>query len=225
MARSTIDSIQSRVAAIVDQDENTANIGAADYSLRLTYINRSVQKWAEVQDQQVLYKEFNMLVSTSTGNASVLLPADFRKLAGYPKITFDGTNTDDFPEVLPQQDGYKPTERRVWILGNPSDRYILRVFGPTLASGASVKVPYWKSPVSLASPADIPDVPNSEYLVQDCLSQLWESRDDPKFPQAKADADRLLANMLTFENTPNEASDWTRSKTIEETKYGFRWGE
>lgn len=225
MARSTVDSIQSRVAAIIDQDQNTANIDSGDYSLRLSYINRSVQKWAEIQDWQVLFKEYNMNISTSTGNASVVLPTDFRRLAGYPKITFDGTSTDEFPEALPQEDGYEPTERRVWLLGNPNSRYILRVFGSTLASGASVKVPYFGAAVSLASPADISEVPNSEYLVQDCIAQLWEAREDPRFPQAKAEAERILQNMMTFESSPNRASDWNRVKTVEETKYGLRWGE
>ena len=225
MARSTIDSIQSRVAGFVDQDENTSNIDSTDYSLRLSYINRSMMKWAEIQDWQVLFKEYNMLVSTSTGNASVILPVDFRKLAGFPKITFDATNTTEYPEVLPQEDGYEASEKRVWILGDPSDRYILRVFGATLASGASVKVPYFASPVSLASPADIPEIPNTEYLVQDCIAQIWESREDNRFPQAKAEAEKILQNMMTFENSPNNASDYWRAKTVDETKYGFRWGD
>lgn len=225
MARLTVDNIQSKVASLVDQDENTSNLDSTDYSLRLTYLNRSLFKWAEIQDWQVLFKEYNMAVSTSTGNASVVLPNNFRKLAGYPKITFDGTNTADYAEVLPQNDQYEKTEKRVWILGNPNSGYILRVFGATLASGASVKVPYFASPVSLASPADIPEIPNAEYLVQDCIAQIWESREDPRFPQAKADADRILSNMLTFENTQNVASDWGRVKTVDEIKYGTRWGE
>lgn len=225
MARSTLDSIQSRVASVVDQDENTSNIDSTDYSLRLAYINRSLFRWAEIQDWQVLFKEYNMLVSTSTGNASVVLPTDFRRLAGYPQITFDAVTTDLYPEVLPQEDNYEASERRVWILGDPSDRYILRVFGATLASGASVKVPYFASPVSLASPADIAEIPNTEYLVQDCIAQLWESREDNRFPQAKADAERILQNMMTFENTHNSASDYNRVKTVDERKYGMRWGE
>lgn len=223
--RSTVDSIQSRVAAIIDQDENTSNIDSSDYSLRLSYINRSLFRWAEIQDWQVLFKEFNGIISTSTGNASVVLPTDFRKLAGYPKIVTDGTTTHEYSEVLPQEDGYEPSERRLWILGNPNSRYIMRVFGATLASGASVKVPYWSSPVSLASPANIAEIPNTEYLVQDCVAQVWESREDNRFPQAKADAERILQNMMTFENTHNKASAYNRVKTVDEVKYGMRWGE
>src|SRR3990167_1706987 len=132
--RSTVDSVQSRVAGLVDQDENTSNIDSTDYSLRLSYINRAVSEWAEIQNWQTLFKEYNMLVSTSTGNASVVLPTDFRKLAGYPLITLDGTTTKQFPEVLPQEDNLDKTDERVWILGNPNSSYVLRIFGSTLAS-------------------------------------------------------------------------------------------
>lgn len=223
--RSTVDSIQAKVAGLVDQDESTANIDSTDYSLRLSYINRAQIEWAEIQNWQTLFKEYNMLVSTSTGNASIVLPTDFRKLAGYPLITLDGTTTKQFPEVLPQEDNLDATEERVWLMGNPNSSYILRVFGPTLASGASVKVPYFSSPVSLASPADIPTIPSTEYLVQRTAALIWESREDPRFPQAKAEADRILRNLMEKENTFNNASDYFRVKTWDETKYGFRWGK
>lgn len=221
----TVDQIQSRIAAQVDQDENTANITSTDYSLRLSYINRSLLKWAEINDWQVLYKEFNSLISTSTANASVAMPSDYRKLASFPKITYDGTTTKEFPEVLPQEDGqYQDTDRRVWILGSPQSGYVLRILGVTLASGASVKIPYYASPQSLASPANIAEVPNPDYLVQQSIAFLWEAQEDARFPQAKVDADRLLSNMIETENTFNFASQYNRVKTTDETRFHFRMG-
>ena len=206
-------------------DEATANIDSTDYSLRLNYINQAQLEWAEIQDWQTLFKEYNMLVSTSTGNASITLPNDFRKLAGLPRITIDGTTTSTIPEVLPQQDNYAPNENRMWLLGNPNSGYVMRVFGATLASGASVKVPYFASAGSLVSPADIPVIPNTDYLVQRTISKVWEATDDPRFPQAKAEAEKILRNMMERENTFNEASDYYRVKTIDETKFGFTWGK
>ena len=227
MANISVDEIQGRVAAVTDQDENTANISSTDYSLRLKYINMALREWAEASDWQTLFSEYNMRVSTSTGNASIVLPTDFRKLAGFPKITFDGTETKEFPEVLPQEDGqYTSTDRRIWILGNPTDNYILRVFGSTLASGASVKVPYYASPQSLVSPANIAEIPNQDYLVQRTIAHVWEAREDNRFPQAKAEAEKILANMLEYENVFSRAAAYDRAKTVDETKYGnFRWGK
>lgn len=225
MSRLSVDEIQSRVAARVDQDEDTSAIATDDYSLRLKYINMAQTEWAEAYDWDVLYTEFNGNVSTSAGNASIVLPQNFRKLASFPEIVYDGTNTASFPAVDPLDDKqYGSTDKRVWIVGNPQDQYILRVFGTTLASGASYKVPYFKSVGSLVSPANIPMVPNADFLVQRTVAQVWESREDPRFPQAKAEAQQLLANMLEFENVKNPVYD-DRVKTQDETRYGLRWGE
>lgn len=226
MARISVDETQSRVAAIADQDENTANLSATDYSLRLKYINMALREWAETWNWQTLFNEYNMLVSTSTGNASIVLPREFRKLAGYPKITYDGSDTKEFPDVLPQEDGqYEDTDDRIWILGNPNTGYVMRVFGVTLVSGASVKVPYFASPGSLASPANIAEIPNTDYLVQRTLAYVWEAREDARFPQAKAEAERILRNMIEVEETYNVASVHGRVRTYEETRFNdFRWG-
>lgn len=223
--RISVDEIQSRVASMVDLDENSANISSTDYSLRLKYINKALHEWAEITDWQVLYKEYNMLVSTSTGNASVALPSNFRKLASYPLITYDGVTTSQFPEVLPQEDKQlTETDKRAWIMGNPQDGYILRVHGVTLVSGASVKVPYYASPQSLTTSSQFAEIPNADYLVERTISLLWESQEDARFPQKKADAENILRNMIEYENVFNRASQYDRVKTVDEVKYGFTIG-
>jgi hypothetical protein len=148
-------------------------------------------EWAESYDWQALYKEYNMLVSTSTGNTSIALPEDFRKLASYPVITYDGSNSEDFPEVRVQENSqYTSTDRRVNILGNPNSGYVMKTYAATLASGASIFVPYYAS---------------------------------PRFPLAKAEADKILARLLETENTPGEAY-FDRVQTTEERRYSFRIG-
>ena len=227
MARISTDEIQSRIAAIVDQDQSTSNISSTDYSLRLKYINMALSEWQESYDWQTLYTEYNMLVSTSTGNASIVLPTDFRKLASFPLITYNGTDTKAFPETRPQEaKQYLGTDLRLEILGNPQDTYVMRIYGPTLASGASVKVPYYMSAQSLVSPANIAEIPNPDYLVKRTIAYLWEAREDPRFPQLKQEAERILGTMIDYENTFGEASTFDRVKTVEETRYGDRrWGE
>jgi len=222
--RMTLDDVQSRVAAVTDLDQDTTNIPTDDYSLRTTYINMAQKEWAEAYDWSVLYTEYNMLVSTSTGNASVVLPANFRKLASYPKIMVDST-AYQFSQVRPEEDDqYSDNDKRVWILGSPNSQYILRVFGASLSSGASVKVPYYRSPASLATGTDIAEVPNADYLVQRTIAYVWGSKEDARFPTAKAEAEIILQNMLEFEQVPSRASDWDRVKTVEETRYNFRLG-
>lgn len=223
MGKLTVDEIQGRIAGIVDQDEQTSNISTNDYSLRLKYMNMAQSEWAELYDWQALYKEYHLQIPSATGNASIVLPGDFRKLASYPVIVADGQAVE-FPEVRPQEDGrYLDTDKRVLVLGNPYDGYTLRVKGTELASGASVKVPYYASAGSLVSPLDSSMIPNADYLVARTVAYLWEAREDPRFPQMKAEAERILANLLERENVPSEAADG-RVKTIDEARYGFRMG-
>ena len=182
-------------------------------------------EWAEIYDWQTLYSEYNVRVSTSTGNASIVLPNEFRKVASYPVITWDGTTSDSFPDTEPQSARqYLDTDKRVELLGNPGSGYVLRVYGVALVSGASVKVPYFKSPASLASPANVADIPNSDYLVKRSIAYLWESREDGRFLGMKQEADKILQNMIEFENVFSPASTDDRIKTQDETKYGFRIG-
>lgn len=225
MARITVDELQSRIGALVDQDEVTSNISSTDYSLRLKYLNMALLEWAEAWPWQALYAEYNMLISTSTGNASISLPTEFRKSASYPRITYDGTSTAEFPDTRPQEAGrYGASDKRVEFLGNPQDGYTMRVYGVTLASGASVKVPYYMSVQSLASPANIAEVPNPDYLVKRAIAYLWEAREDGRFVQAKQDAEIILRNMIEYENTFSEAAENRRVYTTDEARYGFRMG-
>lgn len=221
----TTDEVQSRIASIVDQNESTSAISSTDYSLRLKYINMALLEWAETYDWQCLYNEYNALISTSTGNASVALPTDFRKLASYPKITWDGSTTDEFPETRPQEAGkYLSTDKRIEILGNPQDTYTLRVYGVTLSSGASVKIPYYMSVQSLVSPSNVAEIPNPDYLVRRTIAHIWETREDPRFVEAKADAEKILRNMLEYENVFGEAAVHSRVYTQDEAKFNHRWG-
>lgn len=222
----SLNDIQAKVAAVLDQNEDTSDISAADYSLRRAYINMAQREWAETYDWKSLYREANLRVSTSTGNASVALPADFRKLAAYPRITYNGTDTEDFPEIRPQEKSqFASTDKYVYILGDQNVGFTMFVNAGTLASGASIHLPYYASPASLVSPANIAMCPNPEFLVQRTLAYVWESQADPRFPQAKAEADKILRQMLEYEQVYGEAYD-DRVRTVERTKFdSFRWGK
>jgi len=225
----TVDEIQSRIASVLDQDEDTDNISSNDYSLRLKYINKREQDWAEAGRWQCLYKEYHTLTSTNSGNTSIALPADFRDIASFPKITYDGSTTKEFPIIRGQEEGqYLSTDRYAKLLGNPHGGYYLKVNPGTssgqLASGASIYIPFISVPTSLASPADIVTCPNANYLVTGVISDVWEAREDARFQGKRAEANQILINMLEREFTPSEASADDRVKTVEETKYSFRIG-
>lgn len=220
----SLDDIQGRVAAVSDQDESVSNISSADYSLRRMYINMAQREWAETYDWRSLYREYNTLTSTSTGNTSIAMPANFRKAAGFPQITYDGTNTLNFYEIRAEEKTTKSSSSKyVYFLGDQNAGYTMVIHAGTLASGASVFIPYRASLASLVSPADIAMCPNPEYIVQRTLAYIWESRSDQRFPQAKTEADKILQKMLEYEQTYGEGMV-DSIQTADEKYYNFRWG-
>lgn len=228
---STVDDIQSRVSGIVDQNQDTSAISSNDYSLRLSFINRRERMWAEVGRWDALVREYNTLTSTNTANASISLPADFRSLAGFPEITYDGKTTKDFTEIKAQDEGRfdKNTQAYVKIMGTDLLGRTMVVNTPSsnkaLSSGASVKVLYYSTPTSLASPADITSCPNPEYLIQGVVADVWESKQDPRYSNAKVEANLILQNMIEYEHTPSEASYSRNVKSSDEVRFGYRWGK
>ena len=226
----TVDDIQSRIAGTVDLDSATANISTDDYALRLSYINRRERTWAEIGKWQCLVKEYNTLTSTTSGNCSISLPSDFRSLSVFPEITYDGANTKKFTEIRPQEETlFNPgSDQYIKIMGNAFYGYIMVVNSANsdrqLPSGASIKVLYFSTPASLASPADVVTCPNPEYLVQGVIADIWEAQEDARFQSAKAEANITLSNMLEFEFTPSEAAYNRGVKTLE-SRYGFKWGK
>lgn len=224
----TVDDIQSAVASVVDQDQDTSNISSDDYSLRLEYLNNRERTWAESGRYQVLYQEYLTNTSTSTGNVTVSLPSNYRTLAGFPR-TFVGGTEYEFSVIEPQHtQQFASSERYAKVLGNPVSGYNL-VFHPgtnsgQLASGATIFVSYFANPSSLASPANTVTCPNPNYLIQGVIADVWEAREDARFQIKQADAEQILSNMREYELTPSEADNNNRVKSVEETKYNYRWG-
>lgn len=97
------------------------------------------------------------------------------------------------------------------------------VINPIPGSGASLHYSYWANAATLASPSDVSMCPNPEFLVQKSLEYYWRAVDDPRFQNAKADAETILLRMLESELTKGPSYD-SRILTYEQTRSSFRLG-
>lgn len=220
-----ITDIQSRIASIVDQDDDAPTAGNDIWDLRLKYIGRAQNKWQESYDWPQLYKEVFTNTSQATGNVTVAMPSDFRKLAGYPLIIVDSTDAgSEYPQIDPQErERFGTTDEFCYTMGEPSGGYYLILHPGSLVSGASIYYNYWAHAGTLASPANISMCPDAEYLVCEGVAQLWEAREDPRYPEMKLEADRKLAQMIENENVKGFGYD-NKADVPEDTKHSFRWG-
>jgi len=216
------------VSATVNQDPTQPTDGGADFLLWLQFINRAQIEWAEANDWEVLRKNYYpTLAENSASMASIGLPLDFRKLSG-PVLNYssgvDGGET--WPEIPTERTKMFSTEDKFFTInGDPSNGYYLLWNPGTLTSGATVEIPYYSMPTSLASATQFPLVPDSEFLTNRTIAYILESRSDPRFQEQETKArERLLmmienANLAKYEPYTNNVRVITP-----ENKFSFRFG-
>jgi hypothetical protein len=199
MAVQTLQQIQDQIAFEIDGNASISTSNS-DWGYRLYPINRALSDWAETYDWEVLKKVHNGLISTSTANASYALPSDFRKLDGFPRVG-NAIGLTELTAVDPSKTTqYVDTDGYVNILGSNNGGYVMFIHAGTLSSGASVQFTYYASPVSLTSTGSLTECPDPTYLVQRSLYYIYKAREDGRFPEAKAEAEKILARMVENEN-------------------------
>lgn len=229
MARLTVSQIMQSIAATVNQEATAPTSGGTEYNLWLEFINRSVLEWSQTADWEILRKLFYPSI-TGVSLASVALPGDFRKLAASPRIknsdlvTLEG---EEFPEIPYDTRGlYISTDKYVYLTGDASAGFNLVWHPGTLASGASVEIPYYSVPTSLASPAQIPVVPDDQFLIDRTIAYILEARSDSRFQEQETKAREKLLQMVENNNLDKFSSysnpQYVRSGPL--AKRGFRMG-
>ena len=192
--RLTLSDILSQIASSVNQ-ETTLPTGD-ELTLWTAYVNRSIAEWANSYDWQELIKEYRPSI-TGTSVVTIALPTDFRKLSSAPVLWGAVADGEEWPEVIPEQQRlYSYQDRWVEIAGNPNGGYNVLWNPGTLSSGASISIRYFSMPTSLASPAQIPVLPDSQFLVDRSVAYILESRSDPRFQQTEAKARQRLLTMI-----------------------------
>lgn len=220
----TVNLIQQRVNALVGQSTTVPTDTGTEYAIRLSFINQALEEWAGAYEWEALRKELWMPV-TGVSQASITLPADFQKMAGYPRFHSGGVSGgEDWPEVLPEERSQQlSTDKYFYTLGNQGDGKTM-IWNPgTLASGASLLLSYYSYPTSLASPTNILPVEDSEFFVKRVAAYVLQSRNDPRWQQIETQARENLLQLIDREN--NKGLSYQNTiKTTEESRWGFRIG-
>lgn len=198
MARQSVGAILKSISATVNQDPTQPTDGSADFLLWIQFINRAQIEWAEAFDWDVLLKTYSPAIQ-GTSTATIALPQDFRKLSGPVKNWSTGlTDGEDWSEEIPDRlSAHRLANDKFFILhGDESNGFFLNWYPATLASGASITIPYYSMPTSLASATQFPVIPDSEFLVTRTIAYVLEARSDPRFQSQEVKARERLLNMV-----------------------------
>ena len=220
----SVQDLQNQIASELDQSQVAPTAGGSDWNMRLNALNRSLFDWANSNDWESLKVVHNGIISTSTGNASYVLPGNFSKIDGFPRIVWDGITLNEFPVVDPSKNTqYADSEKFVNILGNDADGKVMFIHS-TLVSGASVQFTYWKSPMTLSGATQTTECPDPTFLLQRALYYIYKGAEDGRFPEAKVESDRILARMIENENSLGVANKDRNIPNELTEKWHFRIG-
>jgi len=207
----TVADILKSIASNVNGEASAPTAGSDDETLWMNLVQSSQSDWDSTHDWEVLRKTYDTTMAQS--GTSVALPADFKKLDGYPVI-----NGSEYEEIRPEDTPLYENSDYVLVGGNPADGYYLTVYS-ALTSNASVSIRYFARPTTLATTTQIPVLTNPDYLVAQTSMKILRQRGDPKFTLFQQEADLLLARMVEEEIRTYDQKDTSIPHWAEKTKY------
>ncbi len=206
----TLDNIQTKMAATLDQSTTTPTQGGSEWNVRKEFINRAVEEWSNAYDWEAL-KQNSFITVTGVSQASLTLPTSFRKMAAFPlNYSYGIEGGKPWEEIQSSEIKLRSlTDSYFYVLGNRGDGFTM-IWNPgTLASGASLFIQYFSFPTSLVSPADVSDISDPEYLVDRAIAYVLEARSDARFQEVEQKAREKLLLMVDNDNVKGESYDNT----------------
>ncbi len=190
--------LQSQMAVELDRTVTAPAITSSDYLARRAVLDRANRDWAESYEWRSLLKVHNGLISTSTGNASYVLPADLKKIDSPVSV---GGLTSRLLIVNPTDNGkYLDSDNFVNVLGGENSGQVMYIHA-SLSSGTSIQFTYFSQVTALSTTTSVSPCPDPSFLVQRALYYIYKAKEDGRFPEAKAESDRVLARMIENENS------------------------
>lgn len=184
--------------------------GSTEWNQWLSWANDELYSFGEVHDwPELINRGLTIQVSGTSG----ALPANFKKVAGYPNL--DGTlqNESDGDQFDIYDD-----EADLFRTGYDNGWYV-----QTKQSGTTLVIPIVSYPTSLATTTSSFVMRNPMYLVKRLKVRVFKYRQDPIFTELESEADLMLNQML--ENEYYKHSQYKGGATTREDEAGFVIGE
>lgn len=217
----TLEDMLKDVGSYVDQDDTTPT--DTDLAIRTRFMNFALREWAMSYDWDELKSSYRF-TTTLASQATISLPTNFKKPCGALSYYNTQTTLPEQYELIPLEETINrfTTDNFGYILGNEADGYNI-IVPKSFPSGASLALPYYRYPASLATLTDVAEMRNPNYLVQRTIAFVLEGRGDPRYQRAEEKATVILQSSIENQNTlrisggENRVSDYY-------TKRGFRIG-
>ena len=191
----TLEEILKKIHRMYENNTDYPSSGDEDYTLRLGLVNDAIQEWADTENVK-----WATLFKTETGTTSgstISCPSNLVSVSSLLKI---GNNYYIWKKVDEAMVLIKnnPSAKIFWITGSPGN-YVINI-NPIPTEGETYTYYYYKTPNSLSSASDIPEMTKPMFIVYWVLARLYEADGDNNklsFYEQKA-VDKL--NEMIVEN-------------------------
>lgn len=213
MAQKTLIELMSSMAIHVNGEFVAPTVGDDEYILWQEALNQAQNDWAGIDyNWPQLRKTLNTTILQS--GTSLALPADFRKLDGYPVF-----NGNQFPEVKIEEVA-RFSENDAFVAIDYGSMYM--AVSPARTSTEYVTFAYHSRPTSLATSTAISLCPSDNYLIYNATAKILFSREDGKYVEFETKASELSQQMIGADVHEGVQMD-TRVKSKQELR-GFTLG-
>lgn len=184
----TLEDILKASSSILDLSYETP--AGDELTTRIGYVNLAVEEACEYAKLPELKKEYIVYATGQT----IPLPSDFKELHENPHLYSSSGSWVEYQEIE-AEDKYQHSsgEKYCYVLGNRREGFNLFLNN---FSGGTVSILYQKFPEGFATLSDVSELSSVSYLVHRTVYYVLFSRGDDKFPLAKAESEKYLANMV-----------------------------
>lgn len=215
-------------------DGSTPTTSDPEYTIALRNANNAINNWAG--DPGVLWNELWSLNSLSTdgdkqitgsivttggqtsfqANKQYAAPSDMKKPGGFILLTNPTSlATTQIQLYQPWEiQNLDPNTAAAFFVGDPNNGYTLNLqgtyLGDTSWENASIDYVYYKIPTQMTTGTDVPEMSNTEFMVNWMLAQRYRnSMQWPAYQTAMRDAQNALKEMEVTNTSGTNFNPWS----------------
>lgn len=209
-----------------------------EYTIALRFANDGIRRWANYDN--TMWKELftntalngtGGTLTTTAGTASYAVPTALVEIGGFVRLKdSNGDIVKRIPIVDPQEIQFlSESTNAAWLYGDPGNGKTLKFNVAPTESNLTIEYDYYKTPSLITTGTDIPEMGNTDYLVDHMLASRYRASRNPYYGTAKRDAEGKLAQMKMVNDSGSWANPWSipdRSGSIwgaESGNTGWSW--
>jgi hypothetical protein len=216
----TFSEIYTAYYSLYRADSDVPVTGDDEHTVGIRLANEAISRWNNYDN--TYWKELwttNQTDGTGaqtvvTGQTAYTAPTNFREAGGFVDVLSPTGGRKSRFQIIEPSEVQLMTEnaKYCYFSGNPNDGYTLHLFPAATSdlNGLDIEYDYYKTPTLFTADGDVTEMLDPYFIVHRMLASQFRAARNPYYGSAKADAENLLGQM----KTNNDSGGITNPPTI-----------